>query len=151
MADKTQKPPDFDPNLTQIQDPATVVSARTGRRKDTMRVDRRSILGDLSVKLHAFVEITPPIPGAPAHFDLGQSPITIGRNPDCDLQLDIDNVSRCHARIYYLHDEYYLEDLRSTNGTHVNGVEVSRCVLRNNDRIEIGEAKIYFVEERVRQ
>ena len=145
-----------DPDLTHVHDPhRTVVGepapGAPGKRKDTMRVSRRTIVGDTAVKLQAYVEISPPVAGAPGHCDLGTSPIVIGRNPDCGLQLDVDNVSRQHARIFYMQDEFYLEDLQSTNGTYVNGVEVSRCALRNSDLIEIGDAKIYFVEERVRE
>jgi len=144
----------IDPSLTHIHDPDRTVVEQPAvgqKRKQTMRVSRRAIVGDISVKLQAYLEISPPVPGAPGHVDLDANPMVAGRNPDCELQLDIDNVSRRHARFYFLQDEYYLEDLESTNGTYVNGVEISRCALRSNDLIEIGDAKVYFVEERVRE
>ena len=36
------------------------------------------------------------------------------------------------------------------NGTYVNGIRVLKCILRNNDQIDIGEAKIVFIEEKTR-
>ena len=44
-----------------------------------------------------------------------------------------------------------IEDMGSTNGCFVNGIRVTRCVLREGDVVEIGEAKFYFYEEKIRQ
>jgi pSer/pThr/pTyr-binding forkhead associated (FHA) protein len=82
---------------------------------------------------------------------LGENEVVIGRIPDCDIQLLVDNVSRMHARIIYRNEEYQIEDLDSMNGVYVNGIKVEKCILREHDIIEIGGVKILFVEEKVRQ
>jgi len=82
---------------------------------------------------------------------LSESEVFIGRSAECEVHLPFNNISRKHARIDFKGEDYVLEDLNSTNGTYVNGVRIIRCVLRSNDQIQIGEAKIYFVEERTCQ
>ena len=82
---------------------------------------------------------------------LSRREVTIGRDKNCRICLPLVNVSRIHARIVIVGEEYRLEDLDSTNGTFVNGIRVSRCVLRNNDQVRIGEARIAFVQQRIKE
>lgn len=56
----------------------------------------------------------------PRRLDLKDFPATIGRHPDCSLQLNVDRISRLHARLEQRGDEIWLEDLGSTNGTFIN-------------------------------
>ena len=51
--------------------------------------------------------------------DLDQAPILIGRGPDAAIRLDDDYVSTRHARIAASGDQWFVEDLGSTNGTYV--------------------------------
>ncbi|MFQ6007050.1 MAG: FHA domain-containing protein [Woeseia sp.] len=78
-------------------------------------------------------------------FPLDKSRITIGRDQDSDIHIDNDGVSARHARIHVApsellegHEDIYLEDLGSTNGTLVNDEPVDRCQLNPNDVITIG-------------
>jgi len=48
-----------------------------------------------------------------------------GRDADCALVIDGTTVSRRHARITVAHGAATIEDLDSTNGTHVNGTRIS--------------------------
>jgi DNA-binding winged helix-turn-helix (wHTH) protein len=48
-----------------------------------------------------------------------------GRDPECSLVIDGTTVSRRHARITVAHGAATIEDLESTNGTHVNGTRIS--------------------------
>jgi len=75
--------------------------------------------------------------------------IIIGRSHECGIHLPVNTVSRKHARVFFRNEEYCLEDLGSINGTYVNGIKVVRCVLRNNDQIDIGEMKMLFHEDQV--
>jgi pSer/pThr/pTyr-binding forkhead associated (FHA) protein len=63
----------------------------------------------------------------------------------------LTSVSRKHARITYYNEEYHVEDLDSTNGVYVNGIKVARCILRDQDQIEIGKVKILFSEAKIRE
>jgi len=64
--------------------------------------------------------------------------IILGRNRDCHVVIDFPAVSREHAHILKIQGKFYIEDLKSRNGTFVNNQEVKdRTLLRNNDRIKI--------------
>lgn len=81
-------------------------------------------------------------------FELGERGAVIGRSAECDVQLEAQNVSRRHAAVLFRHEEYLIEDLGSTNGVLVNGIKVVKCVLRNNDQIDIGGVKLVFNEDK---
>jgi uncharacterized membrane protein YdfJ with MMPL/SSD domain/quercetin dioxygenase-like cupin family protein len=69
------------------------------------------------------------------------SPFIIGRDKSASLQLFDARVSREHALIKFSNGQYDISDLRSTNGVYINGTRIAEpTVLRNEDRIEIGNA-----------
>ena len=59
-------------------------------------------------------------------FDLKETPVVIGRHPDCDIQLDDVSVSRFHAKITLDNGHFYLQDLNSRNGTILNGDAIAK-------------------------
>src|SRR5262245_1649849 len=66
-------------------------------------------------------------------------PFLIGRQPDNQLVLRDNRVSRVHARIMRDGEEYSIEDLRSRAGLFVNGIRVqARSRLRNADVVTFG-------------
>ncbi len=74
---------------------------------------------------------------------------TIGRDPGCDivLPLHLDGVSRQHARVRRLPgDRFEIEDLGSSNGMKVNGVQVPRAEVGPRDRVQLGSAPIALAE-----
>ncbi len=75
---------------------------------------------------------------------LQQDALTIGRQGDNDVVLNLARVSRQHARIERRRDEFWLHDLGSTNGTFIVGQRVSEQRLHNGDTIRIGEAQLVF-------
>jgi hypothetical protein len=111
----------------------------------TAKVPRKTFVGELPIKQPASLLI---LLGSDTKrvIQLEERDIIIGRGPECDLPLSLDNVSREHARVYFRNDEYYIEDLGSTNGTYVNGIRIVKCALRKNDQIDIGGVKIFFNE-----
>lgn len=63
----------------------------------------------------------------------------VGRGPDAEVWIEDGGVSRAHARILRKTDgTFAIEDLRSTNGTFVNGVRIERTDLHPLDRIQLG-------------
>lgn len=72
-------------------------------------------------------------------LDLAQ-PITIGREPDCDLVIADGFVSSRHARIDPSERGPVLKDLESTNGTNVNGRLIKQpTLLKRGDSIVLGK------------
>ena len=72
---------------------------------------------------------------------------TIGRKAHNDIQIDNLAVSGEHAVIVTILNDSFLEDLGSTNGTVVNGSQVKKHFLQNNDVIELGKYKLKFIQE----
>jgi two-component system, cell cycle response regulator len=91
------------------------------------------------------VLIYPPGPDLGKRFPLQHSEIVLGRGADCDIPLDRDSLSRRHARLYRNGNAWCVEDLRSTNGSYVNDVPVTRSVLRDGDSLKVGAAIFKFL------
>ena len=77
-------------------------------------------------------------------IDLTADSFSIGRKPENDLPIDDHTVSSRHAKIVRMQSVYFLEDLKSTNGTAVNGRPVERAQLHDADVITIGQHRIIF-------
>jgi uncharacterized protein (TIGR02996 family) len=71
--------------------------------------------------------------------------VSIGRVHGCDVVLGKSSVSRRHARLVVRDDVFILVDLKSANGTYVNGNRiVAPVVVRASDRVAIGEFTLAF-------
>jgi hypothetical protein len=76
-------------------------------------------------------------------YPLGEG-VTIGRLPDNAVIIDNPAVSGHHARVFLEGARAVLEDLRSTNGTFVNGRPVTRHVLQHGDEVLVGKHSLVF-------
>ena len=77
-----------------------------------------------------------------------ESELTIGRDPERDVMVDLDGISRQHCRILLRDGSAYLEDTGSTNGTRVNDTQATaheECMLRSGDLVDLGEAVFKFI------
>ena len=71
--------------------------------------------------------------------------LTIGRLPECDLEIASPLVSREHAKLYCGPADVEIEDLHSTNGTFVNGRRLNgRVRLKQGDRVAIASFAFVF-------
>ncbi len=70
--------------------------------------------------------------------------LTIGRQANNDIPLNLAQVSRQHAAIERRGDRFWLRDLDSTNGTYVAGRKVTEHLLQNGDTVSIGPAQLVF-------
>ena len=79
-----------------------------------------------------------------ARFDLFGG-LSIGRSGEADVQIDDRYASGLHARIYSHHGNFYLEDLKSTNGTLLNDQALAgEAELMPGDLIRIGDTEFRF-------
>ena len=76
-------------------------------------------------------------------YRLDKDAVTLGRDEANDISINDGEVSRYHLRLVRKGDIYSLEDLGSTNGTQLNGLQVSEIKqLKNGDTIMLGDAII---------
>ncbi len=79
--------------------------------------------------------------------DLNEEKVTVGRLADNTLPIDDASVSSHHAEIFFEGDKYHLHDLGSTNGTFVNGEQVTDAILQQGDEVRFGRIEAVFSAE----
>jgi pilus assembly protein CpaF len=85
--------------------------------------------------------------GAQKRMEFDKQEVTIGRVQGNDIILPKGNVSKRHSRIVIKDGKFIIVDLKSTNGTYVNGRKItSPLVIKGTDKIYIGDF-ILHVEE----
>lgn len=72
--------------------------------------------------------------------------ILIGRAETADIQIEDTFSSNNHARIYKQGSTYIVQDLKSTNGTKVNGAPIKKATLNDGDELAIGKAIFKFLQ-----
>lgn len=78
-------------------------------------------------------------------YALATARLLIGREQSCDIVLPDINASRTHAELRFEPQGVWsITDLGSTNGTHVNGQEITSQTLRPGDRLTIGMTSLIF-------
>lgn len=76
--------------------------------------------------------------------------IQIGRDPSNDVVIASPNVSRFHAQVERVGQRYRVEDLRSSNGTFVNGERIEGSVwLKPDDTIRIGQHRLVMGKNQI--
>lgn len=76
------------------------------------------------------------------------TPFVVGRSKECKLVLPTTDVSRKHCAFINKDGRVFLQDLKSRNGTKVNGQKLesgTACELANLDKVQIGKWKFRFL------
>jgi len=82
--------------------------------------------------------------GMTVEVRLGQKEVKIGRGHEADLQLPDRSVSRLHAKVFRVGQQYFLADLRSRNGTHADGKRITQLALEDGRMFQVGPFRIHF-------
>jgi FHA domain len=78
-----------------------------------------------------------------------RSPTILGRDPQCDIQVEDDFVSGQHLRIIGGPGGWQAQDLNSTNGSRLNSSQlVGSAPLRHGDILDLGRLRLRFTLER---
>lgn len=77
-------------------------------------------------------------------YPLYDAEYSIGREASNKIQVPDGSVSGSHAKIIRTPQGYLLEDLKSRNGTYVNGERIQSRVLQNDDKIRLGKVHMIF-------
>ena len=78
-------------------------------------------------------------------FEITHVPLVIGRSSDCSVHVLDDSASRQHCKIMTSEKSIMVRDLKSTNGTYVNGTTVAVRHLKNGDIIQVGRSIFKFL------
>jgi hypothetical protein len=73
-------------------------------------------------------------------FERLQTPVTIGREEGNSIQLNDERISRYHLKLQSDNGKIVATDLESTNGTRINGEEISVRIVRDGDMISLGRS-----------
>ncbi len=85
------------------------------------------------------VNIYPVTSAIGMRYILSENPILIGRGEECEISINDNSVSRRHARIEPIKDEYTVIDLNSTNGTFINDLLLTEAsTLKDGDYLRVG-------------
>ncbi|MHC4959789.1 MAG: FHA domain-containing protein [Planctomycetota bacterium] len=82
-------------------------------------------------------------PGSGTVFEIERAAI-LGRLDTNDIPVQDKKASREHAKIYLQGDKFSVVDLNSSNGTFVNGAQITKKALEDGDEIEIGTVRMRF-------
>ena len=78
------------------------------------------------------------------HFS--SNDVVIGRDSDCECKLTHGTVSARHARLTFHHNQWWVDDLQSTNGTKLNDESLQTpTVVVNGDTIKCGETTLTVI------
>ncbi|HRX82653.1 MAG TPA: FHA domain-containing protein, partial [Pirellulaceae bacterium] len=77
-------------------------------------------------------------------YDLDDDAISLGRDNDNSIQLHDNEVSRHHAEVRSDEEGFLLVDLNSSNGSFVNGNQITEQLLVNGDRVQLGRTLMIF-------
>ncbi|OVE75589.1 hypothetical protein BVX97_04165 [bacterium E08(2017)] len=77
-------------------------------------------------------------------FNLRDGVNTIGRDGDCDIQILEEKASRKHAEITVTGNDATIQDLKSANGTLVDGKSISHSHLKQGNEITIADRTLLF-------
>lgn len=106
-------------------------------KDDTTRVTALNSVGAGSGGTDCLIEIYGRHLGR--KYDLHENICMIGRDPQNNIVLESDSVSRRHAVLEMADNGRTLRDLGSTNGSYLNDIQVRSALLSNGDLVKIGD------------
>lgn len=84
-------------------------------------------------------------PNAGSTFALDDKTTTVGRDPGSNIFLDDVTVSRNHAVVERIGDDYEIRDAGSLNGTYVDHERIDTAKLQDMNELQIGRFVLTFV------
>lgn len=104
------------------------------------QLERRSVESSASESAAAVIKLSLRLSNQPETVvELGGASATLGRAPDCDVQIPLPHVSKRHVRVL---KGVVLIDLGSSNGTFVAGARIAEPTLLEGDEFELGEGEV---------
>jgi pSer/pThr/pTyr-binding forkhead associated (FHA) protein len=105
------------------------------------RVAREHVLSQMHFATAALIRADEP----QARYVIANTPWRIGRDPDNELVINDNSVSRHHAEIIHGRaNSFLIRDLDSLNGIFVNDKRVQIATLAENDEVDVGDVRFRF-------
>src|SRR5688572_13992749 len=89
------------------------------------------------------------VDGAERSVEIGATPVTVGRNPDCNIRSEDQRMSRQHARFFVHEGVVWVEDLGSANGVWVGMERVGSSPVPWGELVVIGSLILRAVDPRM--
>jgi hypothetical protein len=113
-------------------------------------IDSTQVIGQVSVppqRIAITAELVLSTADGPHVFPLEKESTTVGRGLHNDLIVEDPRVSRQHAQIRLKSRRYFIGDLGSTNGTYINGTQITTDqVLHDGDVVSLGGLEMRFAQ-----
>lgn len=103
--------------------------------KDAASANEATMALNISDIMRMDVELEGALQG---QYDITPQPVVIGRTQEADIRLDNPLISRRHVRIYIKGGKAIVEDLKSNNGTFINGQKIEKAEASIGDEVRIG-------------
>ncbi len=84
-------------------------------------------------------------------FNLKSGKNLLGRAPHCDIQISSHGISKEHCEINVYADKIIITDLKSSNGTYLNGVRIQSAVMRFGDKMGAHDIVFEIIPEQTQR
>ena len=159
----THASPALKPPTTELLLPATAkAAAGSDRDHAALRLNKADVtlfqaLGDSAQRRPCLVQYSGNPSGNPGGDPSGghsgrrhvlqDSALVLGRSPECDICLESAGISRRHAELREKGDIFVLQDLGSSNGTHLNDHRITGPTpVKDGDLVRVGDVVFKFHE-----
>ena len=89
------------------------------------------------------ITISPILEGEVNALEFVNSEVILGRDTSCNFSIQDETISSRHARFSFHHNQWWLEDLNSTNGTYLNDDRVfTPTVVISGDEVRCGQIEL---------
>ncbi len=82
-------------------------------------------------------QLVPLGPGTSAPIPIPRPVVLVGRHAECDVRIDLAQISRRHCCLALAYDRLIIRDLGSRHGVRVNGLRVDEAQLSHGDEVAI--------------
>lgn len=84
------------------------------------------------------LQLVPLTAGTGPIIQIERPVLLVGRHPDCDVRVDLPQISRRHCCVAQVYDRVVVRDLGSRHGVFVNGEPIDEQPIRLGDEVAIG-------------
>lgn len=75
------------------------------------------------------------------NLESSKTSVIVGRSSESNFVIPHQSISRSHCKIEFVNDTFYITDLKSLNGTFIDGVKIApekKTMIRSNSTLKIG-------------